>query len=29
LHNVPLTEGDPTTYYGGVERGYTDYARAT
>ena len=29
LRNVPLTEGDPTTYYGGVERGYTDYARAT
>ena len=28
LRNLPLTEGDQATYYGGAERGYTDYARA-
>ncbi len=24
-HNVPLTEGDVSTFYGGSEFGYTDY----
>ena len=28
LRNLPLTKGDEATYYGGAERGYTDYARA-
>ena len=25
LHNAPLNEGDPATYFGGDEKGYTDY----
>ena len=25
---LPLNEGDPTTYYGGTEKGYTDYPTA-
>ena len=28
LRNLPLATGDEATYYGGAERGYTDYARA-
>ena len=24
-HHVSLSKGDPTSYYGGTERGYTDY----
>jgi N-ethylmaleimide reductase len=26
--NLPLAKGDEATYYGGAERGYTDYPRA-
>jgi N-ethylmaleimide reductase len=28
LRGLPIAKGDEATYYGGAEKGYTDYPRA-